>query len=644
MTEDYKNKLLKYLTGKIAEEMGNNTPYFRNETTNTNDIIATLNTKYPGGWSIKNTILAKDSSGEFNGKAYVLCLQTDSTNNFILLIEAQENKIKLLQIIENYSSGTKFGTIYCMNVDEQGQCFIAELVDGQKRIVLLNNISIKLEDATEYEVILKKSYYLQGNIANATNVEKIIKSPENAYYLLYGTTSSNAVITQLKINVGSENEWIDYTNNVITAQHEFNDIYAIWDSSGNISINIWTTLTDTIYLFANNDTTIYLKKTFADYDIFFKDELYSYFYAKIYAYSLNMANIVSFAVVGRDDLYYPAIGYANIKNNIATLKFEKIYDNVGLLYEESVLRSSFKTQMIDDVVCCALLINESDSQTITYLQGYANFLILNEDKCVEKKSQNLIAAPENIIFITQKVFNLYTYGLNYKDYNTAEEKNITTKIIYNPLNYNGITFENSEMLVPTTGNLYDDNNNLIFARNLYNKTISSNIINSTIQVPNTMLNDITIVNKELLSKNNVLLIADSEQINKNIYETLNINFINKITIENQNDPSNIVQNNVGAIRLANSIANLADYDDAKGLNINIVYDNDTTYSYDLNPKQIVINGNTASIELSVYVPSSKNISKIEIRSIDTDTIYQTITDLNLQKEKYYKVTQNVEIQ
>ena len=46
---------------------------------------------------------------------------------------------------------------------------------------------------------------------------------------------------------------------------------------------------------------------------------------------------------------------------------------------------------------------------------------------------------------------------------------------------------------------------------------------------------------------------------------------------------------------------------------------------------------------NVYVPGTKNITSIELISVDEGTTYQTITGLNLENSKSYKITQNVEI-
>ena len=85
--------------------------------------------------------------------------------------------------------------------------------------------------------------------------------------------------------------------------------------------------------------------------------------------------------------------------------------------------------------------------------------------------------------------------------------------------------------------LYDENNNVIFARNLYNKTISDRVTQSTIEIPNNYLNDVMIARQHLISETNSIMVDTHNIITKNIYETLFINFINTLQMINKNDLS-----------------------------------------------------------------------------------------------------------
>ena len=212
---------------------------------------------------------------------------------------------------------------------------------------------------------------------------------------------------------------------------------------------------------------------------------------------------------------------------------------------------------------------------------------------------------------------------------------------YNANNYNGSAYSNINSMVPNQGVLYDGKSNPIFARNLYNKTITGRTTQSTIEVPNNYLNDKIIAKENLLSETNSILISNNQTITKNIYETLNINFINTLQIKNDNDEANPILNPVGASRLNNSISETTDYDNTKALKVKINFTDNTNYILQLKESQIdKISDTSYMYDFDIYV--SKSITNIQIISNDETTIYQTITS-TFEVGKLYNITQMVEI-
>ena len=174
---------------------------------------------------------------------------------------------------------------------------------------------------------------------------------------------------------------------------------------------------------------------------------------------------------------------------------------------------------------------------------------------------------------------------------------------------------------------------------LYNYKVYNNRSMSVLNVPNTFLNNIDITNQQLLSSTNCTLVSSMETINKNIYEDLYINFNNQITMQNQNE-DNYVDNLEGAIRLNKSSNSDLDYDNAKANKIRVNYDDNTNY---VTTAPNSITNNVCTYTIGVHVPSDKNIQSIEIISNDENTTYQTITNLNLENNKYYVITQDVHV-
>ena len=227
-------------------------------------------------------------------------------------------------------------------------------------------------------------------------------------------------------------------------------------------------------------------------------------------------------------------------------------------------------------------------------------------------------------------FNLYIYYVQIGD------KAYMSRQVYNIFNYNGNNYENNNSMIPKTGELYNSDNKLIFARNLYNVSINGNTTLSSLRVPNTMLNDETINNSLLKSETNLILNNNTKNINKNIYESLTVNFYNTLKIQDRNT-SNYINNQVGSNRINQSVSKEEDYQNAKANIVKINFADGTNRIFNLIP---TIENMKANYIFALKV--DKEITNIEIMSSDNLTVYQTITP-NFEIGKKYKITQEVTI-
>ena len=211
--------------------------------------------------------------------------------------------------------------------------------------------------------------------------------------------------------------------------------------------------------------------------------------------------------------------------------------------------------------------------------------------------------------------------------------------VFNQFDYNGLPYEDINCIKPNSGILYDSDGNIIFARNLYNLNINGNTTISTIEVPNTFLNDTTIAKEDLLSETNVILNDNVQNISKNIYEVLDINFFNTLVMKNSNNPLNEIINNLGASRLNSSASQVLDYQNTYANKIRINY-TDNTNDVETVGIPTITNG-IATYNFSIYV--SKTISNIEIISNDENTSYQTIEG-TFNVGSTYTITQDVRVE
>ena len=99
-------------------------------------------------------------------------------------------------------------------------------------------------------------------------------------------------------------------------------------------------------------------------------------------------------------------------------------------------------------------------------------------------------------------------------------------------------------LIPKYLNLYNDN--ILFSRELTNKSIIGNQMNAEINVPYSMLNNVSIKIEDLISETNNVE-TKTKLINKNIYESLYFNFIKHINVIDNNFNKNELQNEISSL-------------------------------------------------------------------------------------------------
>lgn len=134
------------------------------------------------------------------------------------------------------------------------------------------------------------------------------------------------------------------------------------------------------------------------------------------------------------------------------------------------------------------------------------------------------------------VFNLYTYSYQ------LDDRLYSIDSVFKPTGYNGESYFNKNSLNSDSGELYDITSKVVFARDLYNKSIVGDTINSILHVPSIYLNINPIIKENLISETNSVIDEGLEEISKNEYEELYINFIDSYKIWDRNDKNTYQQN------------------------------------------------------------------------------------------------------
>lgn len=144
---------------------------------------------------------------------------------------------------------------------------------------------------------------------------------------------------------------------------------------------------------------------------------------------------------------------------------------------------------------------------------------------------------------TMQITNIRNYNLNSILFNFVEIAGNETNIIIQTDN-SVQEYQDYNSLVPSYVNI--SNGNILFSRKLTNESIIGNQMSAEVNVPYSMLNRNFSV-EQLVSQTYKVLANENKVINKNIYESLYLNFIKHINVIDNNFGGNELQNDISAL-------------------------------------------------------------------------------------------------
>lgn len=620
MTNDFKEQLLSYLTGTIQTETPPLEPthYIEKETL-VNNLYTNITTELgSNNFEIVNVIQSKT-----NSNIVINCENTNNNNSFLIVTDKDFN---ILSYFDEFSSGVSIRMFTGFNIDENGYFYTIESDHGgnlnNKRFLMLNNIAVPNANG-EYQVKIRKSYAVPNTTVLYNNsIQGLYKATgQSIYVILNADNSANRYLTKLTINVGIPNDWEDNAINGVVG----NDQILSVDSEGNIlfkTINVGIpsgayTYNINLYTYNNGTETI---ETISD-NIINGTDMW-----RTTAKFLNINEVyIGYKTADTGNTYTDyIIGHLDTTSKSLTKVFSTpsvysaIYnDNNFLMFYRIDNEMMFKFNVI------------TNSSTNEFNIIIGRLIGIEEQSTLV--ASGITPLTTNVdFFIVVKTFNLYQYLSQYN--NNA----YSTKEIYQVNGYNGDSYVDINCLIPNISYLYS-NSKLIFARTLYNKQVNGNATISTVEIPYNYLNGITIQPNQLLGQTNMILNNDTTTIEKNIYETLDINFINTITMQDNDNSINLM----GASRLNASATSTNDYSQSQIGYYRLNYTDGTTEDFKINPSEYTsIDEYSGTYNFVVYV--KKTINNINILSNDKTTVYATL-NLVLEVDKYYKITQNVEV-
>lgn len=620
MTNDFKEQILNYLTGTIQEEtpQDNPTHYIEKET-----LINNLYTNITNEIGSNNFSIIKVIQSKTNSNIVINCKNANNNNSFLIVTDKDFN---ILGYFDKFSSGVSFRMFTGFNIDENGYFYTIESDHGfqlnNKRFLMLNNIAVPNANG-EYQVKIRKSYAVPNTTVLYNNsIQGLYKAiGQSIYVILNADGSANRYLTKLTINVGTNNDWQDNAINGVVG----NDQILSVDSEGNIffkTINVGIpsglyTYNISLYTYNNGtETTEIISDTIINGTDMWRTTAKFLNINEVYIgyKTANTENTNTEYIIGHLDtttktltkVFSTPSVYSAIYNDTNFLMFYRI-DN-EMMFKFNVITNSSTNEF--NIIIGRLIGLDRQS---TLLASGITPLTTNAD-----------------FFVVVKTFNLYQYVAQYND------NAYSTKEIYQINGYNGDSYINTNCLIPDISYLYS-NNKLVFARTLYNKQVNGNTTISTIEIPYNYLNEISIQPKQLLGQTKMILNNDINPITKNIYETLDINFINTITMQDNDNSINLN----GASRLNASATSTNNYNQTQIGYYRLNYTDGTIKDFKINPSEYTsINEYSGTYNFAVYV--AKPITNINILSNDKTTVYATL-NLVLEVGKYYRINQNVEV-
>jgi hypothetical protein len=636
MNDDTKLKQLKWITNNYNIDNYDHDLVYSN-ITNFNNNLKTILTSL-GTYSITDIVKTSDINND--GLPYSIVYGTYNTNlGFMIILDSTGN---VIQTLTKYTSNVNIGIIYALNVSEDGTLYMIEksVETSNKRFVMLNNIVTKLASESQFYIKIRQSYNLPSQINNA-NISKIVKAIGQAKYLIGGTIPVNyggtnyttPMVTELTINVGSSNAWVDYIGSPYHLLNEgtvyrnviLDDIWANWT---NDSI-------DFVIIGHVSNIPNYLAKYYYENGQIYFTSISTYITGAEHVWSNNCK------IINKNLAYYGLI-WDTSYTNTAQSEFLKLNMSTGTDYAEELGSSTYEFDYNLKDYCKVQILNINNE--IFFLNvgfglydsvnGYPVSYVLGklrEDSqyytaVISSKNMYIspglnVEAPAFSMLNINKQFNLYNFNL------LIDNKVYNCNQVYNSNDYNGTPVNNAILsLKPYSSNLYN-NDRIVFSRNLYNLTKNNNTITATLDIPFQYINNIEITPKSLLSYANNEMIADVNPFTKNIYEEILLNFFNTLQIVNKNNISNITYNNNGANRLTNAFINEATEDKYQNSMIKyyrITYEDNTFKDMEISTSSFNPTTKIGTYEFYIGVPYDKKIKNIQFISKDKLTSYITI--------------------
>lgn len=644
MTEDYKENLLDYVTGNLEEGTPTSDEIFK-------EIIELNRSKWssflPNYWNkfrIEGLLKSKTNDMLVLYGGYL-----DTNNNAYGLIYIVDNDFNPIKAFYEFSSGTKLRYIQCMNQANDGTFYFLddtvysnnnpnEVISSQKRFVMVNNFTASINET--YLVNLRASYILGDSYKNIY-CKQIEKDINNAHYVMIGTKTvdftnrfAGVIAIELIVNVGEANQWSkieteEDVNNVMHYGGSFvqfnNDNKAYYRVIGDKFANGGT------YCLTKDYNSNSFTQTAIYNSVGYNDDIIETEYYSNQCVFLNQ-NEVYFVLTNQHQTWNGQSEnkhIALISYNFSTNQINEIYDELlGQAIYNNVAYIGLSANQ-GSLYLTYTRLNETNSANY-YVQRFTGewdpVLISSNEHCIINQRSFYVDNDYNIV-------KIFIYPNNFRN---PSWYFAFIKEIYNPTQYNGEPYKGVDALVPKYGNLYS-NGSLVFSRNVYNISKQNNTMMASVEIPNTYLNNNTITKNELISKTNLKMNDNNTEWTKNIYELVDLSFINTISVI---DEDTGIQYSDSAIKVNNSVTDggATNYQNTPCNKYRINYTDNTTTIGTLYWDDI----DETHKETKITINVEKAMKSIDFISNDESVVYLNIP-LEVEVGKIYSISQKIRI-
>ncbi len=613
MTNDYKEVVLKYITGNLEEEVSSYDPQYQNIQKTTNNLYTQIASYFSSRVAYVDFIPSKNNKSQDLEYSVIACRGTligeeDESGAFVIL----DKEYNIVDVITHYSDGSLIGILYCLNVDDKGNYYAVEYSNNRYRIVLLNNIVLKPAGSNTYKAIVIDSHLIP-NQYSWESMLKVFKNDGNNKYFVVGNRNNSAGMVGCELSIEDTDTWVYYTTT-----YEKQSAYAIfdngfnvyWDSNSDLNFQIAVNNYGLVILTKGTGSTMIQTRYIATDNqnqngnfIFYSNKIGYYAfcedkdpYVNYYIYKIDLdtkENQIIQTSTGNWSSY-SAIWLFKNKNSIY---YDKIELDSGTTYNLSF-------GLIDDI--SSYEVELGDFTATYFLEAFCYPNVITEFN-------------KNYVFIQN------------------QDTLFSLDFIWNPNNYNGLPYTSSASLVPNTITIEDENEKEIFNRNIYNLSNYSNWYTASVLIPPYFLNNVQLYNTCLYSKANNLMASGNIDTTKNIYEEVNINFTNQFNIiDNDSNFENIT----ASTKFVSSMLGRTQNRYIGKIRIN--YDDNTTSIKTISKNELIYTGLSTTYKIVIFV--DKKINTIDLISLDEYINYKTIECSQLEQNKYYLITQDLRIE